>query len=296
MSDRLLPFMFDAADVRGAVVNLDAAWREVLTRHAYPAAVQGLLGEAMAAAALLSSTLKFDGSMVLQTQSADESAPVRLLVVECGADLGMRATAKLGGPMPPGDRPAMAGLVGDGKLVITLDPKDGQAAYQGVVPLEGTCLGGALENYMLRSEQLETRIVLAADGKRACGLLVQKMPGSGGRAVATSRWDEASVLARTLSAQELLTLEPREILRRLFHEFDLRLFDERGPQFRCTCSRDRVADMLRMLGRSEVEDIVAEQGRVAVDCEFCSQNYAFDAAQAAALFGAEGAGTTMLRH
>jgi hypothetical protein len=114
--------------------------------------------------------------------------------------------------------------------------------------------------------------------------------------IAGRPWDEASVLTRTLSAQELLTLEPREILRRLFHEFDLRLFDERGPQFRCTCSRERVADMLRMLGRAEVEDIVAEQGRVAVDCEFCSQNYAFDAAQAAALFGTGGTGNTPLRH
>ena len=338
MPDVLLPFVFEGADVRdavrGAVVNLDAAWREVLKRRSYPLAVRSLLGQAMAAGALLSSTLKFDGTLVLQTRAEDANAPVRLMVVECNADLSMRATAKLGVALAdsspdglPGSLPAaspdvlpadagtlahatgvtdLASLVGAGKLVITLDPhEDGKSAYQGVVPLEGDYLGAALENYMLRSEQLETRIFLAADENRAAGLLIQKMPDAGGHAkhggkkdaaanvahgadstdaASASRWVDAEALASTITSQELLTLEPREILHRLFHEFDLRVFDARPAVFKCTCSRERVAGMLRALGREEVDSVLVEQGAVTVNCEFCNQAYAFDPIDSAQLF------------
>ena len=302
MADVLLPFVFEGADVRGAVVSLDRAWREVLTRHAYPLPVRSLLGEAMAASALLSSTLKFDGTLILQTQAEKREAPVRLLVVECNADLTLRATAKLGAEWDAAslqDGHTLASLVGDGKIVITLDPRAadaeggggrggaaGQAAYQGVVPLEGAHLAAALENYMLRSEQLDTRIFLAADEHRAAGLLIQRLPGEGGhaRAAAESKWPDAAVLAATITEQELLTLAPREVMRRLFHEFDLRVFDERAAAFKCTCSRERVAGMLRALGREEVDGIVQEQGTVTVNCEFCNQAYGFDAVDAVQLF------------
>ena len=295
VADFLMPFVFEGSDVRGAVVDLDDSWREVLKRHDYPLPVRSLLGEAMAAAALLSSTLKFDGTLVLQTQAEDRTAPVRLLVVECNADLSMRATAKLGGtPFQETQAHSLANLVGNGKLVITLDPRtkdddreDGNAtAYQGVVPLEGEHLAGALENYMLRSEQLDTRIFLAADENRAAGLLIQRMPSDGGKvlAVAESRWPDAEALASTIRSQELLTLEPREVVRRLFHEFDLRVFRDRPTRFACSCSRERVAGMLRMLGAEEVESILAEQGAVSVNCEFCNQAYAFDPIDAAQLF------------
>ena len=227
MSDCLQTFLFDSADVRGAVVNLDATWREVLARRAYPAPVQSLLGEAMAAAALLSSSIKFEGALVLQTQAAAADAPVRLMVVECNADLAMRATAKLGTLPSAVAGHTLAGMIGDGKIAITLDPGNGQAAYQGVVPIEGALLGAALETYMERSEQIETRIYLAADEQRAAGLLIQRIPQDGGhpREVA-SRWEDATVLAHTITALELLTLPPREVIRRLFHEFDLRLRSE----------------------------------------------------------------------
>ena len=293
MPDRLLPFMFEAADVRGAVVSLGGAWREVLLRRAYPPAVRSLLGEAFAAAALLSSSLKFEGSMVLQAQASGAAPPVRLLVVECNADLSMRAMATLGDTLPDDVLArTLAGLIGDGKLVITLDPKDGQPAYQGVVSLEGGQLNHALEHYMLHSEQLETRIWLAADDARAGGLMIQKMPGTaspsslrpGGTDALASRWEEAAMLAATIESAELLTLAPRVLLRRLFHEFDLRVFDERAPCYRCSCSRERVSEMLRMLGHDEVRGILAEQGQVTVNCEFCDKAYAFDAIDAAQLF------------
>ena len=299
VADVLLPFLFEGADVRGAVVSLETAWREVLTRHAYPLPVRTLLGEAMAASVLLSSTLKFDGTLILQTQAAQREAPVRLLVVECNADLTLRATAKLGAEWDAAallEGHTLASLVGDGKLVITLDPREqegggrggaaGQAAYQGVVPLEGEHLAAALENYMLRSEQLDTRIFLAADEQRAAGLLIQRLPGEGGHAHADtgSKWPDAAVLAATITAQELLTLAPREVMRRLFHEFDLRVFGERTAAFKCTCSRERVSGMLRALGREEVDGIVAELGAVTVNCEFCNQAYGFDAVDAVQLF------------
>lgn len=296
MPDILLPFVFEASDVRGAVVDLDATWRQVLANRDYPLPVRKLLGEAMAAAALLSSTLKFDGTLVLQTRAADAAAPVRVMVVECNAALEMRATATLGGELPDGDGHSLASLVGNGSLVITLDPRDGKEAYQGVVALEGDHLALALENYMMRSEQLDTRIHLAADGSRAAGLLVQRMPGDGGTGFVASNWEEASILAGTLSPGELLGLEPRQILRRLFHEHDLRLFDERGTAFRCSCSRQRVGDMLRMLGRQEVESIIADEGRVSVDCEFCHQVYAFDPIDAAQLFIAGTGPASSARH
>ena len=331
MSDVLLPFMFEGADVRGAVVSLDATWREVLKRHAYPLPVRSLLGEAMAASALLSSTLKFDGKLILQTQAAEREAPVRLMVVECNADLTLRATARLGAQwseVAAHETHTLASLVGDGKIVITLDARgfdgdgaDGAAgtsggaggaggtggtggtsgasgtgisasgaqnAYQGVVPLEGADLGAALENYMLRSEQLDTRIFLAADENRAAGLLIQRLPSEGGHAQAdaASRWPAAEALASTISSRELLMLPPRDIVHRLFHEFDVRVFSERATAFKCTCSRERVAGMLRALGREEVDGIVKEQGAVSVNCEFCNLAYAFDAIDAAHLFAA----------
>ena len=294
-SDILLPFMFEAGDVRGAVVDLDQTWREVLARRKYPLAVRTLLGQAMAAAALLSSTLKFDGTMVLQAQAETSDAPVRILVVECNADLTLRATAKLAEEVDDDIEGSLRDLMGAGRLVITLDPKNSQSAYQGVVPLEGAQLNAALENYMLRSEQLETRLWLAADENRACGLMLQKMPESGGKPGrkglpalgqehAQERWHTAQTLAATVASAELLTLPAREVLRRLFHEFDLRLFNERHAAFRCTCNLGRVSGMLRMLGREEVEEILEERGEVSVHCEFCNKEYAFDPIDAAQLF------------
>ena len=168
--------------------------------------------------------------------------------------------------------------------------ENGNGTYQGVVPIEGEHLGTALEHYMQRSEQLETRIYLAADDARAAGLLIQRMPREGGlgAAAGATRWDDAVALAHTIQSQELLTLDPREVIRRLFHPFDLRLFDLRAIGFRCSCSRERVAGMLRMLGQAEVDSIIAEQGALSVDCEFCNQRYGFDSIDAAQVFQSSG--------
>lgn len=279
MADSLMRFLFDQAPVRGEVVSLDQTWQEVLQRHDYPPLLQALLGELMAAAALLSATLKFDGALIMQLQG---SGALQLLVVECNADLGMRATAKWQGEIRP---QPLRDLLGKGRFIITLDPQNGQTPYQGIVGLEGDSVAALLENYMLRSEQLETRFWLAADRQRATGLLLQKLPEGHGDPDA---WERAQMLAGTLTPPEQLEISPEELLHRLFHQEDLRLLGETTACFRCSCSRERVANMLKMLGEQEVNETLQEQGRVEVKCEFCNETYHFDQVDAAQLFAGSG--------
>lgn len=277
--DTLTRFLFEHAEVRGEVVRLDATWCAVLANHAYPEPIRNLLGEMMAAATLLAATLKFDGSLIMQMQG---SGPVTLAVVECSSEFHLRATAKWRDDLAPGD---IAALLGQGKFVITIDPKTSTQIYQGIVALEGATVAEILEHYMLQSEQLETRLWLASDGEQACGLLLQRLPENASEDA--DAWNRALNLGNTLSPDELLNLPAREILHRLFHEEDLRLFEPRPVSFRCTCSRERVANMLRLLGLDEVHSILAEQGKIEVDCEFCNRHYAFDAVDAEQLFAAE---------
>ena len=277
--DTLTRFLFEHAEVRGEIVRLDATWRAVLANHAYPEPIRNLLGEMMAAAALLAATLKFEGSLIMQMQG---SGPVTLAVVECSSDFHLRATAKWRDDLAPGD---IAALLGQGKFVISLDPKNGIQIYQGIVALEGATVAEVLEHYLLQSEQLETRLWLGADGEQVCGLLLQRLPEKVSEDA--DAWNRALNLGNTLSTEELLRLPAREILRRLFHEEDLRLFEPHPVSFRCTCSRERVADMLRLLGLDEVHSILAEQGKIEVDCEFCNRHYHFDVVDAEQLFAAE---------
>lgn len=277
--DTLTRFLFEHAEVRGEVVRLDATWRAVLECHAYPEPIRNLLGEMMAAASLLAATLKFEGALIMQMQG---SGPVTLAVVECSSEFHLRATAKWRDDLAPGD---IATLLGQGKFVITIDPKTSNQIYQGIVALEGTTVAEVLEHYMLQSEQLETRLWLAADGEQACGFLLQRLPENATEDA--DAWNRALNLGNTLTAEELLKLPAREILHRLFHEEDLRLFDPRPVSFRCTCSRERVANMLRLLGLDEVHSILDEQGKIEVDCEFCNRHYHFDAVDAEQLFAAE---------
>lgn len=275
--DTLQRFLFEHTAVRGEIVQLDTAWRTVLERHDYPPGVRRLLGEMMAAAALLSATLKFSGAMVMQIRG---SGPVTLLVVECSAELEMRAVAKWEGEI--GDDATLTQLVGDGHFVITLDPGEGKKPYQGIVAVEGDSVAAVLEHYMLRSEQLDTRLFLAADQWSAAGMLLQKLPG----VLESDRdaWGRAVHLGGTLTAQELLGLPGGDIIRRLFHEEDVRVFDPVPVAFRCSCTRERVSAMLRMLGRDEVQAALDEQGKIEVQCEFCNQHYGFDEIDVAQLF------------
>jgi len=298
--DTLQRFLFENAEVRGELVEISETWRQIQALKDYPGPVRTLLGEMVAAAALLSANLKFDGMIVMQMHG---DGPVRLLVVECDAELRLRATAKLA---PDAAVDASAGLAqlvnahGNGRFAITLDPKDklpGQQPYQGIVPLDGDSVAGVIENYMMRSEQLETRLWLAADRDVSRGLLLQKLPKEGGSGAPAGEegdtWNHTVMLASTLRREELLTTDIDTLLRRLFWQETIRVFEPRHPSFQCSCTREKVGNMLKMLGREEVESALADLGQLAIDCDFCGRHYAFDKVDCAQLFAAETPGDAM---
>jgi len=284
-ADTLQRFLFEHAPIRGELVHLDASWRSVIERHDYPEILRNMMGELTAAAVLLAATLKLKGSLVLQIMG---KGAIKLLVVECNGDMQLRATAKWSGELSQG---SFAELVGDGQFAITLDPKDGGQPYQGIVEIKGGSVAEVLQNYMSHSEQLETRLWLAADGQQAAGMLLQKLPESASNQLeahteheATYTWERAMILADTLQAEELLTLSAQTVIHRLYHEDDIRLFDAQRVSFFCSCSRDNVASMLKMLGREEVESILEEREQIEVHCEFCNQRYEFDKVDAKMMF------------
>ncbi len=273
--DALQRFIFERARVRGELVILGETWREVSRRREYPEPVRHALGELTAASALLAATLKLEGgALVLQIQGGH---PVDLLVVECHSDLGLRAMARWDGGiagMPP--HPTLHDLAAGGRCVLTLDPGAGRPAYQGVVPLEGRTTAHVLERYMERSEQITTFFALAASDDRAAGLLLQKLPSTGGKPgpdADPDLWNRIGHLAATLTRAELLELPEGDILRRLFHQEDLRLFETMPVRFACRCSRERLAGLIRLVGRDEVRHGLAAEGGLSVTCEFCGKRY-----------------------
>jgi molecular chaperone Hsp33 len=308
----LVKFLFEGLPVRGMLVRLTGSWREVLERRkglgAHPPELRALLGEMSAAGVLMQANIKFNGAVVLQVFG---DGPVKLAVAEVQPDLSFRATAKVVGEVPAGARlEAMLNVHGQGRCAITLDPKDrlpGQQPYQGVVSLHGDQreplqqVSEVLEHYMLQSEQLDTRLVLAANDEVAAGLLIQRLPvqGEGNLEGAMSQrrnedeiglsehFNRIAMLAATLTREELLALPPERILHRLFWEETLRVFETQHPRFACTCSRERVQGMLRGLGRDESESLIAERGLVEVGCEFCGLQYQFDAVDVGEMFTAD---------
>ncbi|MGO9444046.1 MAG: Hsp33 family molecular chaperone HslO [Thiobacillaceae bacterium] len=277
MADALTRFVFEHAPVKGGIVHLSETWRIVKQHAEYPVPLKNVLGELLAAAALLTAGLKFDGSLILQLHG---TGPVKLIVVEATSQRTLRATAKWDGEVT---EPSLAGLLGDGRFVMTLDQsKAGKLNYQGIVPLQGQSIAEILSHYMASSEQLETRIYLATNDHVAAGMLLQKLAA---RDVEDpDAWNRAAHLADTIRPDELLDLTANDILLRLFHEETLRRFDQEPLAFRCTCTPERVSSMLTLLGREEVESILAEQGRVEVRCDFCDTMYTFDSVDVAQLF------------
>lgn len=274
-TDSLHRFLFEGNQVRGEIVHLDATWRAMHGRLDYPAAVRNLLGEAAAASALLTPTLKFDGRLTLQVTG---EGPVYLLVMQCTSDNTLRGLARWHGEPQESE---LGALIGAGRMAITIDPERGRERYQGIVEVQGRQLANSLEAYFERSEQLGTRLWLAADESRAVGLLLQQLPGEAEDADA---WNRVQQLGATLTREELLGLPPQELIRRLFSEEDIRLFEPTPLSFRCGCSRSSIESVLRGLGREEVRSILAEEGAIKVDCEFCGQHYEFDSIDAENLF------------
>lgn len=291
--DSLQRFIFENATVRGELVEISDTWQQIQARKDYPPAVGKLLGEMLAAGALLSANLKFNGMLIMQMHG---DGPVRLLVIECDSELRMRATAKLASNAVIPDDAGLRELVnahGRGRFAITLDPKDklpGQQPYQGIVSLDGDSVATVIENYMLRSEQLDTRLWLAADRNVTRGMLLQKLPHEGGAQVQTDdaeNWNRMTTLAATLREEEMLSTDINTLLRRLFWEETLRVFEPRHPSFECSCTREKVGNMLKMLGKEEVDAALADLGQLAINCDFCGQLYAFDKVDCAQLFATD---------
>lgn len=276
--DQLHRFIFDNAAVRGEVVQLKDSWQDVLERHEYPPVLRDVLGQAMAATVLLSATIKFLGSITLQIQS---DGPVSMLVVQVKTDKTVRAMASYE------DDELQAGLknmFGDAKLVITIEMDNASDRYQGIVELGDKDIAAALEEYFRRSEQLETRLWLAADENTASGFLLQQMPGDAAADGEKDDWNRFVILANTLKDEELQTLSAQDILQRLYHEDSLRLFTPDQVAFACGCSKEKIEKTLHSLGYEEVKDILVQQGSVGVDCNFCNQHYEFDSIDVETMF------------
>jgi molecular chaperone Hsp33 len=284
--DQLRRFLFENEPLRGHWVRLEESWAAARVYQGHPPAVTQLLGEAMAATSLLAAALKFRGTLTLQITGGGSLA---LLIAQATHDQHLRAVAQLRDEANPPVDADFRTLVGEGRLVVTVDTGDGTPPWQGIVPLSGSTLAACLEGYFEGSEQLPTRIVLAADETRAAGLLLQKLPspsveGEAAEGHVRDLWDEASLLLATVKPRELLDEEVEPLLLQVFGAHDLRLFDPDRVRFQCRCDEERVSGLLRGLGEAEVRSVLEEQGLVTVTCEFCQRPYRFDAIDVEQLF------------
>ena len=280
-SDIRTRFIFDDMPIRGMHIRLEKVWHHIVNQKNYPVAIRRALGELLAAGSLLSANLKNEGTLIVQVQGQGR---LKMLVVEATSENTVRATARWDETAEIRDDESLTALLGENSVfVLTHQPKDADP-WQGVVPLEGDSIAQMLVNYMKRSEQLDTYITLAADDQAAGALLLQRLPEE---ELDDAAWEHVTTLAQTLTPQELTGLDAHHALYRLYHETPPRVFEPEAIEFACTCSRGKVSDMLLMLGGQEVGGVVAEQGSIQIDCDFCHSKYVFDETDVNALFGAD---------
>ncbi|EJF31004.1 Hsp33 family molecular chaperone HslO [Enterobacter sp. Ap-916] len=269
--DQLHRYLFENHAVRGELVTVSETWQQIMENHDYPQPVKKILGELLVATSLLTATLKFDGDITVQLQG---DGPMTLAVINGNNKQQMRGVARVQGDIPADA--ALKDLVGNGYLVITISPSEGER-YQGVVGLEGDTLAACLEDYFMRSEQLPTRLFIRTgevDGKAAAGgMLLQVLPAQNAE---TDDFNHLATLTETIKAEELLTLPANDVLWRLYHEEEVTLYDPQDVEFKCTCSRERCADALRTLPDEEVDSILAEDGEIDMNCDYCGSRYVFD--------------------
>ncbi|WP_437887713.1 Hsp33 family molecular chaperone HslO [Phytobacter sp. V91] len=270
--DQLHRYLFENYAVRGELVTVSETWKQMLENHNYPLPVKTILGELLVATSLLTATLKFAGDITVQLQG---DGPMSLAVINGNNRQQMRGVARVQGEIPEGAD--LKTLVGNGYLVITISPEEGER-YQGVVGLEGDTLAACLEDYFLRSEQLPTRLFIRTgevEGTPAAGgMLLQVLPAQETQA---ADFEHLSILTETIKADELLTLTAEDVLYRLYHEEEVRLYDPQDVEFKCTCSRERCASALKTLPEEEVASIIAEEGEIDMNCDYCGNHYLFNA-------------------
>ena len=264
--DLLRRFVFEDLGVRGLWVRLSESWQSAQQHQHCTGDVQLQLGQALTAVVLLSSTIKFNGSMILQAQG---DGPLKTLVAQATHDLKIRGLIRGDDNVIPG---TLQDMFGEGRLVITVT-SDNNQPYQGIVALQGDNLAAALEAYFSQSEQLNTRLWLFANESRTTGLLLQELPT---QLSIKEDWERIGMLANTITEDELQEFDCEDLLYRLFHEEKVRLFDGEPVTFDCSCSRLKIENTLRLLGRQELESVLLERGEIEVNCEFCNKHYRFD--------------------
>ena len=246
-------------------------WKQILENHNYPLPVKTLLGELLVATSLLTATLKFAGDITVQLQG---DGPMSLAVINGNNQQQMRGVARVQGDIP--ENADLKTLVGNGYLVITISPEEGER-YQGVVGLEGDTLAACLEDYFMRSEQLPTRLFIRTgevDGQPAAGgMLLQVLPAQDAQ---TNDFEHLATLTETIKAEELFTLSATDVLWRLYHEEEVTVYDPQDVEFKCTCSRERCAGALKTLPDEEIDSIMAEDGEIDMHCDYCGTHYVFN--------------------
>ncbi len=276
--NRVRSFLFEQLDIRGAWVQLGPAWREMTAGRGYPEPVTELLGQLAAVTTLISANLKQPGRLTFQLRGA---GAVSLLIMDCDEQLRLRGMARSPTELEAG---SLQALLGEGALTLTLDTAEMREPYQSHVPLEGDTVAAVFEHYLMQSEQLPTRLWLAADGDAAAGLFLQALPGAALRD--SDGWNRVQILADTVRADELLSLGAIKLIERLFPEEDVRVYDPRSVSYHCPYDPDKIHAMLKGLGQAECEAIVAEHGEIRVHDDICNHEYVLDAAAVAALFSA----------
>lgn len=264
--DAVRRFLFEDLDIRGALVQIGPAWRQMQSGRGYGDTARNLLGELSAVATIIGSTLKTPGRLTFHLRG---HGPVRLLVVDCDEQLRLRGLAKA-----PADLAAatIPDLFGDGQLALTLDTNAARQPYQSIVPLAGNNVAAVFEHYLMQSEQTPSRLWLMADAANACGLFLQKLPGADARD--TDGWNRIQQLAATVSPGEL-SLPAETLLTRLFPDEDIRLFKPHAVTYHCPRDEEKVLEMLRSLGRAEIEATLAEQGEIVINDDICHQEYRY---------------------
>ena len=270
--DQLHRYLFEQFAVRGELVTVSETWKQILENHNYPQPVKKVLGELLVATSLLTATLKFAGDITVQLQG---DGPMNMAVINGNNQQQMRGVARVQGDVPKGAD--LKTLVGNGFLVITITPDEGER-YQGVVGLEGDTLAECLEDYFLRSEQLPTRLFIRTgevEGQLAAGgMLLQVLPAQNAQG---NDFEHLATLTETIKTEELFTLPANEVLWRLYHEEEVTLYDPQDVEFKCTCSRERCAGALRTLPDEEIDSIMAEDGEIDMNCDYCGSHYVFNA-------------------
>ncbi len=273
-------FLLKDRNIRGQIVQLSQAWQDIQSTQHYSDQLAQVLGQSIAAVAALASTVKLDGSMIMQVQG---DGPISTLVAQATHNGNLRGLVRTRSKLD--ENANFSQLVGEARFVITIEAQGAQR-YQGIVECEGEVIADSFNAYFTQSEQLATRLWLMADRKQAACFLLQQLPSDNKQTQINADWEHSCILADTLSDEELATLSPTALLHRLFHEEDVEVFPSTDLQFACQCSTAKVQNVIVNMGETDAMALIAEEGEINADCEFCAKTYRFDKIDVASMFSA----------